>query len=253
MLSLNDVLELKKVRRLMLNSKDKILKKKNSEIESRLFGKTRYYVIAVGTRSLANDNDVAKVRAYVYYNGYICFYSAQGRAYNQQEYIKYIDFVKQGVDNQRYQWTDFWINKGQVISRDKSGNIYVDAEIVKRFSAKTKIAGNISEYSLNLFYEFLRTINQYDENKLIALEDSYIKGTLKDKIERRVKSNSVKSLDEKDSEIIIRTKIEGYNYIISYVKSILKSNVSNKFDVINAFFNRVFFLEMYSYITNDEE
>jgi uncharacterized protein (DUF1499 family) len=237
----------------LVNDKEYKIKKKNSEIESRLFKKTRYYVIAVGKRSSTNEEDVSKVRAYIYYNGYICFYNTQGRAYNQQEYIKYIDFVKQAVNSNRYEWTDFWINKGQILKRDKTENIHLDNELITPIKSKSRIIGNVSDLSLKLFYDFLNTINENYANKLTALKDSYEKGVLKDKVERIVKSIPSKKLIEKDGEIIVRTRIEGYNYISSYIKTILRSDLKNKNEIINALFSRVFFLEMHGYIGIEDD
>lgn len=251
--SLSDLLRLQKIPKSMLglNLKDKAIKKKNSEIESRLFGKTKYYIIAVGKRPVISENEIIKVRSYVYYDGQIFFYSTQGRAYNQQEYINYIEFVKNGIQKERYEWTDFWINKGQTISRDKNNKIYVDGEIVEPFYQTSKLLNNISELSLILYYDFLRSINTEDQNKLMLLEDSFNKGVLKDRIERNVKAIDRK-LDQQDGEIIVRTKIEGYNYIANIVKEIIASNRQNRFETIDGLFNRVFYLEMHGYIGEEE-
>lgn len=252
MLSRGDLLNSKNIYRGLLNSKEKAIKKKNSEIESRLFKKTQYYVIAVGNKSSASGS-VSKIRSYIYYNGYICFYNTQGRAYNKQEYSKYIEFVKQAVDADRYEWTDFWINKGQIITKDKSNNIYVDSELIKPFTSITRLAGNVNEPSLKLFYEFLKSVNKDDENKLSALETTYTNGALQDKVKKIVKNMSAKQLDNIDKEIIVRTKIEGYSYIESYVKSVLSTNKNDKHEIVNGFFSRLFFLEMYGYLSDEEE
>lgn len=253
MLTPDELIDTLNIRRSILNSKEKIMKKKNSEIESRLFNKTQYYVIAIGAKPSMTD-PVSKIRAYIYYNGYICFYSTQGRAYNQTEYINYIDFVKKAVESKRFEWADFWINKGQVITRDRANNIHVDNELVIPISSKTRrIVGNISEISLKLYYEFLCTINKDDPNKLAALESAFQKGLLKEKVERIVKNSDSKQLLRKDGEIIVRTNIEGYNYITSYVRTTLRSNIDNTMEIINNFFSRVFYLEMYGYIGVETE
>lgn len=236
----------------LLNSREIVLKKKNSLIESRLFGKTRYYVIAVGNRPVTKEEDSARVRAYIYYNGYICFYNTQGKAYNKQEYVKYIDFVKQAIQANRYSWTDFWINKGQIITRDKRNNILVDNELVPPFRSRSRVAGEISEMSLNLYCDFLKNSKLEDEDKLKLLQLSNAKKILKTKIERAVRRLPSKQLIDTDGEIIVRTKIEGYNYIMSYVKLVLESEDKNKYRTINDFFMRVFFLEMYGYICDEQ-
>lgn len=259
MSSFNDMFDIDSKHKLLkdiLNAKESVIKKKNSEIENRLHGKTNYYVIAVGNRSTANEEDLTKVRSYIYFNGFICFYSEQGKAYNKKEYIEFIDFVRRAVASKKYEWTDFWINKGQLISRDKSNNIHVDTEMISPISNRNRLAGNVSEMSLKLFYEFLRHVNEGNESKLSTLDVSYDKNILKDKVEKIVKSIQNKQLIERDIEIIVRTKIEGYNYIESYVKSVLNSDsdseTESKYQKINSFFNRVFFLETYGYIGVEE-
>ena len=257
--NLDDIINIDSKHKLLkgiLNSKENIIKNKNSEIENRLHGKTNYYVIAVGKRSTTNDEDLAKVRSYIYYNGYICFYNGQGKAYNKKDYVSFIDFIRQAVALKKYEWTDFWINKGQFITRDRSNNIHVDTEMITPISNRNRLSGNVSEMSLKLFYEFLRRVNKGDEGKLTMLYASYDKNILKDKVEKIVKSNQNKQLTEKDIEIIVRTKIEGYNYIESYVKATLNadssSDAESKYQRINTFFSRVFFLEMYGYIGTEE-
>lgn len=253
MISREDLLRRKKFSDGLLHFKEKVMKKKNSEIESRLFQKTQYYVIAVGKKPIVTENDITKVRAYIYYNGDICFYSTQGRAYNKQDYIEYIDFVKQGIDKERYEWTNFWINKGQVIARDKKDNIFVDTEIVKPFPVRSKLLNKLSDLSMSIYYDYLRSINQENETKLIQLQDSFEKGVLRDRIERAIKSTKKRELDATDGEIIVRTKIEGYNFIMHTVKSLLNSNIPNRQEQINIFFNRVFYLELQGHIGDDEE
>lgn len=244
----------------IFNPKDKVLKKKNSEIVNRLFEKTQYYVIAVSKRPLTDvgkrsltEEEYFKVRAYVFVDGYICFYGAQGKAFNKREYVNYIDFVRKVIHKNRYEWTNFWINKGQIITKDCRNNIIINNEMILPFGEKSRVRVDISDASVQICYDALKSAYSSQNLDSVLLEESLQNGTLKNNLEKKIRGLSKEHIEDFDGEIIARTRIEGYNFIISYAKFLANSNVGDKVKATEDFFERVFFLERHGYILDYRE
>jgi hypothetical protein len=154
--------------------------------------------------------------------------------------------VKEG----KYEWTDFYIEEGQIIGRDYDFNILVDGRVIEPFTKlQMQNPGKISDLTLKLFNEFLKTCNKDNRDMVEALKISFQDGFFRKEVDDIVKNDVVKELSNLDKEIIIRTKIEGQRYIVKYVKELLVSDNYDKYIDINYFFRRLFNLEIYQYIS----
>lgn len=206
-------------------------------------------VIAVEIPFLISFLPVEAVPACVYKDGQVHIYSALGELISPKNYSTYIDTIEHTIKEGRYEWTDFTIEEGQIIGRDYDYNILVDNKIVEPFTKlQTQQPGIISNLTLKLFNEFLKTCNKDNHDMVEALKISFSDGFFRKEVEEIVKNDVITELSNLDKEIIVRTKVEGQGYIVKYVKRLLSSDSYDKYIDINYFFRRIFNLEIYQYI-----
>ena len=139
------------------------------------------------------------------------------------------------------------------MSRDFDGNIVIDTNIKETFTRfDVENRSTISNLTLKLFNEFLKTCNKENRDMVEALKISFKDGFFRKEVEDIVKNDELNELSNLDKEIIVRSKIEGQKYIIKYVKELLSSANYDKYIDINYFFRRLFNLEIFNYIEFDK-
>lgn len=207
----------------------------------------RLRVIAVENVYVGMDA-VEPAIACVYKDNKLHVYDTFGELYYQKEYFPDFNGLKYLINKNKYEWADFYIEKGQLITRDIHGNIIVEGRIIDPFLPFENGKGTISDISVKIYYEFLKTVNKGNSQALSILKNSYESGELKKNIERIVGNAPFKELNNIDKEMIVRTKIDGYQYIINAVKEILKKNDYYKLDEIHYLFSRLFKLEKNNYV-----
>jgi hypothetical protein len=207
-------------------------------------------VLAIESPFLISFKMKEAVNACVVKNGDIYIYNTFKELIPVGKYASYIDTIRHAVREGRYEWTDFIILTGNLISKDYDCNILVDNTNVESFS-KLKEGGKskISDKALKLFNLFLRTVNNDNPDMVNTLEISSNDGFFRKEVEEIISVDVVDELSNLDKEIIVCTKFEGSCYIQNYVDNHLKSGKPDRFIDINYFFRRLFNLEVNNYIS----
>lgn len=207
------------------------------------------HVIAVEIPFLISYLPVEPVQACVYKEGKVYIYDTYGNIVSPKEYGSYIDTVEHVIKEGRYEWADITIEEGQIIARDYDYNILVDNKVVEPFTKlQMQKPGSISNLTLKLFNEFLKTANKDNKDMVEALKISFSDSFFRKEVEDIVKNDVIRELSNLDKEIVVRCKVEGQSYIVKYVKKLLSSENYDKFIDINYFFRRLFNLEIYQYL-----
>lgn len=210
---------------------------------------SKLHVIAVEIPFLISYLPVEPVQACVFKDGKVYIYDTYGNIVSPKEYGSYIDTIEHVIKEGRYEWTDFIVDEGQIISRDYDYNILVDNKVLEPFSKlQTQNPGIISNMTLKLFNEFLKSANKDNKDMVEALKISFSDGFFRKEVEDIVKNDVIRELSNLDKEILVRCKVEGQIYIVKYVKKLLTSENYDKFIDINYFFRRLFNLEIYQYL-----
>ena len=208
----------------------------------------RLRVIAVENINVGSIDSLEPVIACVYKEKLLHVYDTFGELYHQKEYFGNFESLEYLIKKGKYEWTDFYIEKGQLITRNIHGNIVVEGNIIDPFLPFEEGNNSISDITMKIYYEFLRTVSKNDENALEVLERGYKSGELKKEIEEIVSKSPFNEFNETDKEMIVRIKIDGYQYIVNTIKKILKKGDYYKFDEINYLFSRLFKLEKNNYV-----
>lgn len=183
-----------------------------------------------------------------YKDGQFLVYDTFGQLYYQKEYFTDFSSLDYWVKKGRYEWTDFSIRTGQLVFRDAEGSILVDDKKVKSFNPLTDEIRDVSNVSLKLFHEFLKSINRnYPDNYSDVLR-SYKSGDFQKEIRQIISENYLEELLAIDKEIIVKSRIMGREYLIDYVRNLLSSDDDMKIHKITFFFTRLFKLEASNYI-----
>jgi len=206
-------------------------------------------IIAVEIPFLISYLPVEPIHACAYKDGQVYIYDTFGNLVAPKDYSKYIATIEHAIKEGKYEWTDFTIDEDQIIARDYDYNILVDNNIIEPFTkVQAQRQGTISNLTLKLFNEFLKTCNKDNKDMVEALKISFQDGFFRKEVEEIVKNDVITELSNLDKEIVVRTKIEGEKYIIKYVKYLLSSESYDKYIDINYYFRRLFNLEVYQYI-----
>lgn len=209
----------------------------------------RLRVIAVENVSVGSSDAVEPAIACVFKEKLLHVYDTFGELYNQKEYFGSFESLEYLIKKNKYEWTDFYVEKGQLITRDIYGNIVVEGDVIDPFLPLEEGGGKISNVSLKIYYEFLKTKNKDNAEAMTTLQNSFESGELKNEIESIVNNSPFKEFNDIDKELIVRCKIDGYNYIINSIKKHLKTGDYYRFDDINYMFSRLFKLEKNNYIS----
>ena len=210
-------------------------------------------VIAI-SKSL-NSSDGLDV--YVYEEGNIYLYSKNNLIKIKWDYQDKIHEIAFEVDEGTLEWVDIWITNGQQISRNGS-IILLDNKKVKPFKKLSKDEfAKIGPVTSKIFNEFLRSRDIGNEDLRRFTKESFDEGfftkTIADIMEYVHDYCMEESdLNNLDKQIIIRAKIEGYKFIIDFMKNLLaNSNRGDEF--CQKFLTRVFMLESQNFIKVDTE
>lgn len=208
----------------------------------------RLRVIAVENINVSGSDAVEPVIACVYKDKLLHVYDTFGELYHQKEYFGSFESLEYLIKKGKYEWTDFYIEKGQLITRDIHGNIVVEGDVISPFLPLEDGNNAISDISLKIYYEFLKTIYKNNANAQETLKTSFESGGLKKEIEEIVNKSPFNEFNNVDKELVVRLKIDGYQYIVNSIKKILKKGDYYKFDEINYMFSRLFKLEKNNYV-----
>lgn len=208
----------------------------------------RLRVIAVENLNVVGSDSVEPVIACVYKDKTLHVYDTFGELYHQKEYFGSFDSLEYLISKDKYEWTDFYVQKGQLITRDSKGNIVVEGEIMEPFIPNEDGKGVISDVTLKVYFEFLKTINKNRPEVLETLNKCYQSGEFRKEVESIIAKGPFKRFTDDDKKLIVRSKLEGHHYIVSSIKDILKKGDYYKFDEINYQFSRLFKLEKNNYI-----
>lgn len=207
-------------------------------------------IMAVEIPFLISYLPVEPMHACAYKDGQVYIYDTFGNLAVPKDYKKYISTIEHAIKEGKYEWSDFSIEEGQIIARDYDYNILVDNNIIEPFAkVQSQRQGTISNLTLKLFNEFLKTCNKDNKDMVEALKISFQDGFFRKEVEEIVKNDVITELSNLDKEIVVRSKIEGEKYIIKYVKGLLSSSSYDKYIDINYYFRRLFNLEIYQYIS----
>lgn len=208
----------------------------------------RLRVIAVENVNVGGSDNVEPAIACVYKEKLLHVYDTFGELYHQKEYFGSFESLEYLIKKGKYEWTDFYIEKGQLITRDVYGNIIVEGNKVEPFVPLEEGNSGISDITLKIYYEFLKTANRDNNDALDTLKICFDSGEFRKNIEEIVNNSPFKQFNDIDKELTVRTKVDGYQHIVNNIKSILKENDYYKFDDINYMFSRIFKLEKNNYI-----
>lgn len=208
----------------------------------------RLRVIAVENVSVGSSDTVEPAIACVFKDKLLHVYDTFGELYHQKEYFGSFESLEYLIKKDKYEWTDFYVEKGQLITRDISGNIVVEGDIIDPFLPLEEGGGKISDVSIKIYYEFLKTKNKDNTEAMETLKGSSEPGALRKEIEAIVNDSPFKEFNDIDKELIVRCKIDGYTHLINNIKMHLKTGDYYRFDDINYMFSRLFKLEKNNYI-----
>lgn len=205
-------------------------------------------VVAVENISASSVDTFEPAIACVYKDDKLQVYDTFGELYYQREYFEGFDSLKFLINKGKYQWTDFMIEKGKLVTRDTYKNITIDKEIIDAISPLAGETGIISDVSVKLFYRFLEKVHK---NKPIILQNlilDFSSGEFKRAVEAAIRKNPMKDLLNDDSELIVRCRIEGMDFIANKFKEYAKSTDPLKIEQMTYYFSRIFKLETANYI-----
>jgi hypothetical protein len=210
---------------------------------------SRLRIIAIEKVFISGANDAEPCIACAYYEGKLFVYDTFGELYHQMEYFNDFDSLIYLITTNKYEWTDFYINKGDIITRDGVGNAMLNGKRINGLILPLKEENNkISDVSVKLYYEILSKFNKNNPSVLEQLTSSFESGEFKKDILAIVKEYPLEELTTDDNELIVRSRIEGYNYISKKIKSFVSSKDPYKNDAITYFFTRLFKLQYQNYI-----
>ncbi|MFZ5353837.1 MAG: hypothetical protein ACOZCL_14095 [Bacillota bacterium] len=205
-------------------------------------------VIAVEIPFMISNLPKEAVNACIYLNGKLYMLTRYGELKLIGDYNN-IDVLVHAINEGRYEWADFSIEEGRCIYRDYDNDVIVDDKFVALFPTYSDSSlERISNIGLKLFNDFLRISNKDNKDMNEALNISFNDGFFRKEVLSIVKDDVVTELYNTDKEIIVRTKLEGKDFIIKKVKEMLKSESPDKFIDINYLFRRMFVMEKYGYI-----
>lgn len=205
-------------------------------------GKLR--VIAVEKNS-SNSVDTQNVFACIYVDGVLYLYGAEDDELIS-DYFSNIEMLDYFVDAGKYEWTNFFIDKGQKIYRNRFDEILVDNEQVDAFTVVNP-EKQISRVSAKIFYELLKMLNKDNQPTIKFLEESNDINMFRQELQKIIDQSDEHEISENDKEVIVRANIRGHVYIIDKVKQMFPE-ASGNYNPLYYLFARLFKLETDGYI-----
>lgn len=210
---------------------------------------SRLHVIAVSKEL----NRSKELDIYVYSENKIFSYSPQWELEISWPYFAKIREIAQEVDEELFDWVDFYIKDGQEITR-KDDKIFIDGKKVNPFRRLSKENfSNIGIVTSKIYNEFLRSREKSEDDTKEFLKDVFEQGFFSKEISDIIEAGfehiiEVEDLNNLDKQIIVRTKIEGYQFIINFIKNILHNKGKRRIEFCEIFMSRVFMLESQNFI-----
>lgn len=196
-------------------------------------------------RNSVGSVDTQNVFACIYLDGVYYLYGAEDDELIS-DYFSDADMLDYFVDSGKYEWSNFYIDKGQKISRNRFDEILVDDEQIDSF-AIVNPDKQISLFSTKIFYEFLKTrFRGSEKSQQLLTLDSNI-NVLQDYLQKITNESVNHDISDFDKEIIVNANIKGYTYIIERLKEIMQESHGD-FNEVYYFFLRLFKLETDGYI-----
>lgn len=205
----------------------------------------KLHVIAVERNNIENI-DTQNVFSCVYKDGVLYLYGTEEENDLISDYFSNMDMLDYFVDSGKYEWTNFYIEKGQKVSRNRFDEILVDGEQIDAYMIMNP-EKSISSVSAKIFYEFLKVPHKKDENAMNFLRNEVNLESLKSEIQRIVNESEDYDLSDLDREMIAKANIRGHTYIIDMVKQSLQEMPDN-YSKVYYLFSRLFKLETNGYI-----
>lgn len=212
----------------------------------------RLRVIAVEKVFVSGTDEIEPSIACVIKDRKLHVYDTFGELYHQKEYFGDFDSLKYLINKGKYEWSDFYIEKGQLITRDIDGNVVVEGDKIEPFLPFEDSLGQVSNISVKVYYEFLKTCNKSNPDVLKRLKEGFESGNLKVTINAIVEKSPFNEFNNVDKELIVRSKTDGYKYLVDAIKENLKSNDLYKYDNIHYLFSRLFKLEKKKFVELNE-
>lgn len=198
-------------------------------------------------------NSNKELDVFVYKDNRIYLYSPQWELEISFPYDEKIRELASQVDRGELDWIDLLIEDGQEIIR-RGKNFFVDGKAVKPFRrlSNQKFA-SVGPVSSKIFNEFLRSQEKGEKDIREILLDSFEDGLFSSQISNMVEFYyqapiEIDEFNNLDKQIIVRIKIEGYKFIINFIKNILKTDLKEKIQYCETFLSRVFILESQNFI-----
>ncbi len=207
------------------------------------------YAIAV-SKELNSNNELD---IYVYKDNRIYLYSPQWELDTSWNYDEKIKDIALDVDDGLLDWVDVYIEDGQEITV-ADNQFYINDQKVEPFKRLSEdIFANVGVVSAKIYNEFLASKDSYGEHERNFLKESFEDGLFLREISNIIETEyqspiETNELNDLDKQIIIRTKIEGYNFAVNFVKGLLQSELEEKEDYCIMFLNRVLMLESQNFI-----
>lgn len=204
-------------------------------------------VVAVETVNDFFDNREPIVGC-VYKDSELLIYDVFGNLWQSKDYLGDFARLDQYIKKGKYDWTDFTISSGQVISRDDKGILTVDGWKTPCFRRISGGSGEISPATMALFRNYLDAVDKHDPG---IVWDSFCKvqdEDLERKIRKSITPDRLEDLSYFDKEIIVKTRIFGRKFVIDYLRDLKYSEFDPKINKVVFFFNRLFTLEVSNYI-----
>lgn len=208
-----------------------------------------YQVIAVELPYLISYRSADQVTCCIIREKSLYLYTSDKDLVPLGKYAQNINHLLHVIREGRYEWTDFSMLPGQTISRGNNNEIIQDDYLAISFQRHREERSRISENSLKHFNDFLKISNRHSAEMQFSLNQAYYEGVFRAEIEEIVSQDKVYHLNPLDKEIVVRSRLEGTDFLRSYVDRHLATDRSDRYLEINYFFRRVFDLEVNNYIS----
>lgn len=205
----------------------------------------KLHVIAVERNNIENI-DTQNVFSCVYKDEKLYLYGAEEENDLISDYFSNMDMLDYFVDSGKYEWTNFYIEKSQKISRNRFDEILVDGEQIDAYTVVNP-QKSISFVLAKIFYEFLKVPYRNNENAINFLKNEINFELLKSEIQGIINESEYHDLSDLDREMIVKVNIKGHAYVIDRVKQILREMPDN-YSEVYYLFSRLFKLETDGYI-----
>lgn len=206
-------------------------------------------VIAIEKVISSKYDEREQVIACVYKDQKLLVYDTFGEMYYQKEYFENFNSINYFVKKGKYDWSDFYIEKGDIISRNGMGEVFVNGhELYDKITPLSNRENNISGITLTLYYNYLCKVNKGNPEIVDEIRKDFGSGEFKDAIIESIQKTPIDCQTNGDCEFTIRTRLGGVEYVSEWFKSVIASDDPFKFEQITYTFTRLFKLEYENYI-----